>query len=141
MTNKFLVSTSPCLGRLKSFFATRTPSVVTVCQPILIMQHEAAKCVYCAIAMAREVNTNLGRGTCNYIISIGLFQLCIGTMGEAHVQVVRFPAKFHISIALSLGSLESTDSWIFLRSALGMSIVTVVQWLDAAVSVSWGGRW
>jgi primosomal replication protein N len=30
---------SPCLGRLKSFFATRTPSVVTVCQPIL--QHES----------------------------------------------------------------------------------------------------
>jgi hypothetical protein len=37
---------------LKSFLATRTPSVVTVCQPILICS-KAAKMYNCAIAMAR----------------------------------------------------------------------------------------
>jgi hypothetical protein len=38
---------------LKSFLATRTPSVVTVCQPVLICSR-AAKMYNCAIAMARE---------------------------------------------------------------------------------------
>lgn len=58
---------SPCLGRLKSFLATKTPSVVTVCQPVLVVQQEAAKSykIKGAIAMARsrEEYTNRGRGT------------------------------------------------------------------------------
>lgn len=56
MTNRFLVSMSPCLGRLKSFFATSTPSVVTVCQPILVCSKLPLKHVYFAIAMARAGN-------------------------------------------------------------------------------------
>ena len=47
------MSMSPCLGRLKSFFATSTPSVVTVCQPILICSIKPPSVYNGAIAMAR----------------------------------------------------------------------------------------